>query len=182
VLPAIAAVISLEIEFEAALDAQPAVYEQPEGRAPKEKVWEATTGTWVDIRWAHWQASVFEKPVVAADVSETTVQEETTVLQKAQERWTKKQNLDASVCAEINALSRELINPPMGQQPGSVTSMLQVKFSTQHSQLCLVFLALFLSFIRALVYVFQFVKFDLGCSLCIAHAKHNEAPSCCEHA
>lgn len=127
-LPAIASVISLEAESEAALDAQPAVYEQPEGRAPNEKVWEATTGTWVDIRWAHWQASVFEEPEVAADISESTAQEDTSMLQKAQKRWTEKQNLEASLHAEISALHEKLINPPMGQQPGSVTSMLQVKF------------------------------------------------------
>jgi hypothetical protein len=116
----------MEAEFESILDAQPEIHARPKGRAPAEKVWEASLGTWVDVRWAYWHESVYKDASLHKDGSDSTTEEEKSKLQKAQERWTAKQNLEARLHAEIRALHKKLINPPMGKQPSQVTSMLQV--------------------------------------------------------
>lgn len=116
----------MESEFEAILDAQPEIHARPKGRAPAEKVWEASLGTWVDVRWAYWHESVYKNNTHLNNDCESATEEEKSKLQKAQERWTAKQNLEARLHAEIRALHKKLINPPMGKQPTQVTLMLQV--------------------------------------------------------
>jgi len=116
----------MESEFEAILDAQPEIHARPKGRAPAEKVWEASLGTWVDVRWAYWHESVYKNTAHHNNDCESATEEEKSKLQKAQERWTAKQNLEARLHAEIRALHKKLIDPPMGKQPTQVTSMLQV--------------------------------------------------------
>ena len=147
VLPAIASIISLEAEADSALDAKeelaasdgvvPALpdgvvpagfYQRPKGRAPKDKAWDATAGAWVDTHWVSTSSSATEP----ADVESNSTSAEDAPCLPAKVRSKREKvrttPIEARVFAEISALHRILIKPPLtgGNQEGSLSSMLQV--------------------------------------------------------